>query len=236
MRFFAGLGAGRLALASMSSAALAQSSTTIPVVNGMGMRTNVAGQQDSSGYFHYRDVMEGLLSGGGPQALTIDSTDSGSWSHVTNWPTSWSVTGTFWPYTLNGDGGVPSHVTNWPATQSVQGMTPAFIASGVTAVPSTIAAAGASSSFTPIAGRTFHVQLSGTASAQCYLERQLDGSTWVPITVTASGTTTIMYNWTYSSVLSEDVIESQASVPYRVDCGAQLGSFTSGSLSVRFSQ
>jgi hypothetical protein len=31
------------------------------------------------------------------------------------------VTGTFWPYTLNGDGGVPSHVTNFPATQVVSG-------------------------------------------------------------------------------------------------------------------
>lgn len=109
--------------------------------------------------------------------------------------------------------------------------------SRVQAVFSTISAAGASSLFTPQAGRIFHVQLSGVASATCSLERQLDGSTWVPITVTANGSTTTMYNWTYTgSALSEDVVEAQSGVPYRVDCGAQLGSFTSGLLSVRLSQ
>jgi hypothetical protein len=110
-------------------------------------------------------------------------------------------------------------------------------ASGVSAVTATISSASASGSFTPQGGRAFHVQLSGTASAACYLERQLDGATWVPLTVTASGITTILYNWSYvGSALSEDVVEAQYGVPYRVDCGAQLGSFTSGALAVRISQ
>lgn len=127
----------------------------------------------------------------------------------------------------------------WTSMASAQAVEngPSWAVSGVAARSSTITAAGASSSFTPLAGRTFHVQLSGTASAVCYLERQLDGSTWAPITVTAAGTTTIMHNWTYANAaLTEDEVESQTNVPYRVDCGALLGSFTSGSLAVRISQ
>ncbi len=111
-------------------------------------------------------------------------------------------------------------------------------ASGVAAVTATISSAAASGSFTPLAGRTFHVQITGAAVAICPLERQLDSSTWVPITVTANGITTTLYQWNFSgsASVSEDVVESQAAVPYRVDCGAQLGSFTSGSLAVRVSQ
>ncbi len=111
-------------------------------------------------------------------------------------------------------------------------------ASGVAAVTATITSAAASGAFTPLAGRAFHVQLAGTVAAACTLERQLDGATWVPITVTANGITTTLYQWNFtaSANVSEDVVESQASVPYRVDCGAQLGSFTSGSLAVRMSQ
>jgi hypothetical protein len=46
--------------------------------------------------------------------------DGGALSHIMNWPSSWAVTGAFWPYTLNGDGGVPSHVTNFPAGQTTK--------------------------------------------------------------------------------------------------------------------
>ncbi len=113
----------------------------------------------------------------------------------------------------------------------------AWSASGVSAVSTAISAAGASASFAPLAGRTFHVQLTGTASASCYLERQLDGTNWVPLTSTAGGATTILYNWTYSGAsLSEDVIESQTGALYRVDCGQALGNYTSGTLNVRISQ
>ena len=35
--------------------------------------------------------------------------DGGALSHVTNWPSTWAVTGAFWPYTLTGDGGVPTN-------------------------------------------------------------------------------------------------------------------------------
>jgi hypothetical protein len=115
------------------------------------------------------------------------------------------------------------------------------------AITYTISSAGAtcalSGCFSPVRSSlfdpptTFHVQLSGTASATCYLERMLDGTTWTPITVTAGGSTTIMYNWTYSgSTLSEDISESQAGVLYRLDCGASLGSYTSGTLTVKFFQ
>ena len=55
--------------------------------------------------------------------------DGGALSHVANWPSTWAVTGAFWPYTLNGDGGVPSHVTNWPSTQPV-GAAPGAFADG----------------------------------------------------------------------------------------------------------
>ncbi len=115
---------------------------------------------------------------------------------------------------------------------------PTYGPSGIAAVTATLTGAGASGIFTPVAGRTFHVQLSGTAVAICTLERQLDGATWVPITVTAGGVTTTLYQWSFtaSANVSEDVVESQAATPYRVDCGAQLGSFTSGSLAVRISQ
>ena len=114
---------------------------------------------------------------------------------------------------------------------------PAYPPSGVTAVSTAITAAGASGSVTPAAGRTFHAQLTGTGVATCYLERKLDGTNWVPITATAAGTTTTLYNWSYTgSALSEDVVEAQYGVPYRVDCGAQLGSYTSGTINAGLTQ
>ncbi len=114
---------------------------------------------------------------------------------------------------------------------------PVYGPSGVTAVSASLTAAGATGALTPVAGRGFHVQLSGTASATCYLERQLDGATWAPITVTAGGVTTPLYNWIYAgAALTEDVVEAQFGAAYRVDCGAQLGAFASGTLAVRLSQ
>lgn len=114
---------------------------------------------------------------------------------------------------------------------------PNWAISAKSPISTPITSAGASGSFTPLAGRPFHVQLTGTASAVCYLERQLDGTNWVPISATAAGSTTLLYNWTYaSSSISEDIVESQTNVPYRVDCGVLLGSYTSGSLTVRISQ
>ncbi len=121
---------------------------------------------------------------------------------------------------------------------------PRLAAAQVSAVTTTLTAAGASKPFYPNAKQGFHVQLSGAAVAACTLERILDGSSpnaaaanWAPLTVTANGATTTLYNWSYAgSALSEDVSESQYGVPYRVDCGAQLGSFGSGSLTVGMSQ
>ncbi len=121
---------------------------------------------------------------------------------------------------------------------------PRAAAAQATAVATTLTAAGASNAFYPNPKQGFHVQLSGAAAATCYLERILDGSSpnaaaanWTPVTVTANGTTTTLYNWSYAgSTLSEDVTESQYGVPYRVDCGAMLGSFGSGALVVGMSQ
>jgi hypothetical protein len=113
----------------------------------------------------------------------------------------------------------------------------AYSGSGVSPVSTAISAAGASASFTPLAGRLANIQLTGTASANCYLERQIDGATWQPISATASGSTTYLYQYNYSGIsTSEQFIESQTNVSYRLDCGAQLGSFASGALTVRFSQ
>jgi hypothetical protein len=88
MRSFASLCAGVSALA-LSGAALAQSSTTQPLKNGNLTLFNAAGQQDASGNFHYRDVMEGL-NGTTPVAVTVGS-DSGLWTHVVNWPASFGI-------------------------------------------------------------------------------------------------------------------------------------------------
>ncbi len=113
----------------------------------------------------------------------------------------------------------------------------AFGFSNKPVVQDTITSARASVPFNPIAGRVFHLQLSGTAVATCFLERQLDKVTWVPITVTANGLTLPVYSYSYnSSALSEDLYEAQAGTLYRLDCGGQTGSFGSGALSVGFFQ
>jgi hypothetical protein len=117
-------------------------------------------------------------------------------------------------------------------------MTPAFAASGVSAVSGTISSSAVSSTFPPAAGRVFHVYLgSSTGSGVCVLERQLAGA-WYPITATAGGVTTTLYNWTYTgAAISEDVIEAQAGALYRFDCGGgSNGVFNSGSIPYGFSQ
>jgi len=102
-------------------------------------------------------------------------------------------------------------------------------ASGVAAVTSAIASATQSSTFTPLAGRPFNVQLSGTFVATCQLERQIN-AVWAPLTVSASGSIVQVYLW--SAPASEIVVESQAAVPYRVNCT----SYTSGTVNVSLSQ
>lgn len=105
------------------------------------------------------------------------------------------------------------------------------------AVSTAISSATATPAWIPRKGLGSHVQLTGTAVATCYLERQLDGATWTPITVTVAGSTIIQYQYAYNSVaLGEDFTEGQYNVAYRLDCGAQLGSYTSGTLTVRFSE
>lgn len=67
--------------------------TTLTVKDGGGNPVSIAGQQDAAGAYHYRDVMEGLTPAGAPQALTIDGTDSGVWTHVVNFPSSFGISG-----------------------------------------------------------------------------------------------------------------------------------------------
>ena len=92
MRTVAGLCAGLIG-AVLSTAAFAQSSTTLPVKNGSSATVNVAGQQDASGAFHYRDVMEGLASSGAPTALTVDP-DLGAQVHINNPITGYALDAT----------------------------------------------------------------------------------------------------------------------------------------------
>jgi len=114
------------------------------------------------------------------------------------------------------------------------GLTPSGAASGKTAVTFSITSAAASSSFTPIAGRVFHLIVpAGTMSAACHLERQPDGTNWVPITF--AGTELESLTLTGQGV-SEDLYEAQAGVAYRLDCGASLGSYASGTVAGGFYQ
>lgn len=81
--------------------------------------------------------------------------------------------------------------------------------------------------FYPVAGRTFHVTHAPSAfTASCQLEREPDGVNWAQETVTASGSTTQMGNWSFSSsstVISEDFEDDQWGVPYRVHCTSVSG-------------
>jgi hypothetical protein len=93
MRLFASFCAGALALALSSGAVFAQTATTISVKDGNGNPVSISGQQDAAGHFHYRDVLEGLTPTGAPQALSVDGTDSGLWAHITNFPSSFGISG-----------------------------------------------------------------------------------------------------------------------------------------------
>ena len=63
--------AGAMALACALPAA-AQTSATLPVKDNSGTVRQIAGQQDAASAFHYRDIMEGLTSGGAPDPLVTD--------------------------------------------------------------------------------------------------------------------------------------------------------------------
>ena len=106
-------------------------------------------------------------------------------------------------------------------------------ASGLAPVAGAITSAARGASFIPIAGRVFHLQLTGTAVATCYVVRQLDATNWAPVTING----TAFYGLNYSgAAMSEDLIEAQAGVAYALDCGAALGGYVSGAVSYRWSQ
>lgn len=105
---------------------------------------------------------------------------------------------------------------------------------GVAAVSFSLSSASASPSFIPVPGRTFHVELTaGTGSATCELARQLDGTNWVAVTIQGTPFPVLAYT---GAALSEDLFEAQAGVPWRLDCGAAIGAYTSGTIAGQFSE
>lgn len=110
----------------------------------------------------------------------------------------------------------------------------AFAASGKVAVASTFSATGQSAAFSPAGGRLFNASLWGTFVGSVQLERTFDGqaavtagtATWLPITAGAAQ----LYAWTAPA--SEQAVESETGVLYRLNCTA----FTSGLINYRISQ
>jgi hypothetical protein len=98
--------------------------------------------------------------------------------------------------------------------------------SEIDAVTGTFTATGQSSSFRPIPGRPFNIDIRGTFVASVQLERSFDGSNWSPIT--AAGTQ--LYAWTAAA--SEVAEEAESGVQYRLNCTA----YTSGTVTYRISQ
>jgi len=98
-----------------------------------------------------------------------------------------------------------------------------------------IASASASAAFTPVAGRTFHLTIPAAAmSAVCPVERSFNaGATWVPLTVFGAQIESLSLS---GQGVSEDLYEAQAFVEYRLDCGASLGSYASGTVAGSFTQ
>jgi len=98
--------------------------------------------------------------------------------------------------------------------------------SGKTATTGAFTATGQSTVFSPIAGRSFNITLSGTFAATVQLERSFDGSNWFPIT--ANGTQLEKF----TAAVSEQWSDDEAGVQYRLNCTA----YTSGTVSYRISQ
>lgn len=109
-----------------------------------------------------------------------------------------------------------------------------FAASGRPPVPFSLTSASASASFTPKAGRVFHLTIpAGAMAAVCYVERKPDGTNWTPLTVFGSNIEVLTLA---GLAVSEDLYEAQTNVPYRLDCGASLGSYASGPVAGSFTQ
>ena len=73
MRRIAGPLLAALFVASSFAPAFAQSTANLPVKTGSGSTVTIAGQNDASSNFHYRDVMEGLDVSGNPRPILTDS-------------------------------------------------------------------------------------------------------------------------------------------------------------------
>lgn len=111
-----------------------------------------------------------------------------------------------------------------PAFADPDPVSPQYAASGVPSVTCTISSVTTCAAPTLIPGRNFHVshKLTGFTGA-CQWERQIDGTNWYTITVTSGGSTTQMYNWSFSAStqnISEDLEETQAGVAQRLNCTA----------------
>lgn len=99
---------------------------------------------------------------------------------------------------------------------------PSYGASGTAVVTGAMTTVGnASTTFSPVPGRPFNVTLAGTfAGGAIQIERSFDaGATWNPLT-----SNTVVRSFTANA--SEMVIESEASVGYRLYCTANATSVT----------
>lgn len=103
----------------------------------------------------------------------------------------------------------------------------ADMASGKSPVTGTFTATGASTSFTPVAGRGFNASLWGTFSGSVRLERSFDaGTTWLPLTAAGNAL------YVFTAAGSEVAEEPETGVLYRLSCTA----FSSGTINYRISQ
>lgn len=131
------------ACALAGSPAYAQTSTSLDVKDGNGVHKNIAVQSDASSNLHYRDVVEGIDSGGAPHPILVNPDGL---LHATfdtppvvviagvataaNQATDIAILTTLVSHSpaLNGDGGVPVHLNN--ASFPADALTTGTIASG----------------------------------------------------------------------------------------------------------
>jgi hypothetical protein len=168
---------------------------------------------------------------GGQATQTLSYTAQPASAPVINVPAGTLVS-------ASASGGTPTGATTLNAlgTSPVAGARagPAYGAAGTAPLAFSLTSASASAAFTPAAGRVFHLVIpAGTMSAACYVERQPDGANWTLYTVNGVALYALTLN---GASVSEDIYEAESGVPYRLDCGAQSGAYTSGTIAGSFRQ
>jgi hypothetical protein len=117
---------------------------------------------------------------------------------------------------------------------TVDSVTGILTPNGAAAVSGSLTVAGTSAPFTPVAGRNFNVAVWSTAGTTAgttlngtiALTRSTDGTIFLPLT--AAGNQIEVF----TAVASESWSESQANVPYELNCS----SISTGTIYYRFSQ